>query len=158
RFPPEVATPLLIACHRRCCICHRFCGVKMELDHIVQAADGGRNSEDNAIPVCFDCHAEIHSYNDRHPKGTKFCSEDLRGYKNQCFETRWGKPDTQLSAARDTDVGPLQAVINELEFNRVVAKHPVQRDRGCLFKDHQFNRAISQGALWMVTEDLKNSI
>ena len=31
----------------------------METDHIVQAADGGLDTIDNAIPVCFECHAEI---------------------------------------------------------------------------------------------------
>src|SRR5439155_3001756 len=116
---------------RRCCICHRFCGVKMEMDHIVQAADSGPDTQDNAIPVCFDCHAEIHSYNDRHPKGRKFSAEELEGHKDQWLRMCRDKPETLLLAARDTDVGPLQAVINELEFNRVVAKYPVQQERGC---------------------------
>jgi hypothetical protein len=130
----------------------------MEMDHIVQAADGGPDTQDNAIPVCFDCHAEIHAYNDRHPKGRKFSAEELRGHRDQWLQICRERPDTLLLAARDTDVGPLQAVINELEFNRVVAKYPNQQDRGCLFKDDQFNRAISQGALWTLTDDLKNLI
>ncbi len=48
-------------------ICHRYCGVKIELDHIKPRADGGEDDIDNAIAVCFECHAEIYLYNDRHP-------------------------------------------------------------------------------------------
>ena len=29
RFPQKDVDNLLTACHRRCCICHRFCGVKI---------------------------------------------------------------------------------------------------------------------------------
>jgi hypothetical protein len=31
---------LLAKCHRRCCVCHCFCGVKIELDHVEPQADG----------------------------------------------------------------------------------------------------------------------
>ena len=30
-FPQRDAKDLLVKCHRRCCICHKFSGVKMEL-------------------------------------------------------------------------------------------------------------------------------
>ena len=157
KFPTEEVKDLLIACHRRCCVCHRFCGVKMEMDHIVPAADKGPDTGENAIPVCFDCNAEIHGYNDRHPKGRKFTPEELRGHKEQWLAICRDRPETLLLAARDSDVGPLQAVLNELEFNLVVAKQPNQQERGCLFKDVQFNRAISQGALWIIDDSLKSS-
>lgn len=158
KFSSDAATPLLIACHRRCCVCHRFCGVKMELDHIVQAADGGPDTADNAIPVCFDCHAEIHSYNNRHPEGRKFGPDELRGHKDQWLTICRERPDTLLLSARNTDVGPLQAVINELEFNLTVMKYPAQQQRGCPFRDDQFSRAISEGALWTLDDDLKDAV
>jgi len=41
-FPEKEAQALIVQCHRRCCICHRFCGVKMELDHIVPREQDGR--------------------------------------------------------------------------------------------------------------------
>src|SRR4051794_29377874 len=84
---------LLAQCHRRCCICHRFCGVKIETDHIVPHADGGADTIDNAIPVCFECHAEIHSYNDKHPRGRKFTSEELRYHKEQWLKICATQPD-----------------------------------------------------------------
>ena len=65
---------------------HRFCGVKIETDHIRPAADGGDDSIANAIPVCFDCHAEIHSYNEKHPRGRKFTAEELARHKAQWLD------------------------------------------------------------------------
>ena len=50
-FDRNEVAGLLAACHRRCCICHRFCGVKIETDHIRPAVDGGDDSIANAIPV-----------------------------------------------------------------------------------------------------------
>ena len=69
KFKTEDAEKLLIACHRCCCTCHRFRSVKMELDHIVQQAEDGPDTHGNAMPVCLECHAEIHSYNPNHPRG-----------------------------------------------------------------------------------------
>jgi hypothetical protein len=78
---------LLVACHRRCCLCHRFCGVKMELHHIEQRADGVQDdSIDNAIPLCFECHAEVQMYNDSHPRGRKFRPDELRAHKRQWLQ------------------------------------------------------------------------
>jgi len=54
--------------------------------HIVQEADGGPNTEANALPVCFDCHAEVGSYNPRHPKGTKYREEELRTRRENLYK------------------------------------------------------------------------
>jgi hypothetical protein len=40
-FKPTDADELLVACHRRCCICHRYCGIKIELHHIEPRRGGG---------------------------------------------------------------------------------------------------------------------
>ena len=101
RFPQDKAVELLARCHRRCCICHRFCGVKMELDHMVPRADGGSSEIDNAIPVCFECHAEIHAYNDKHPRGRKFQPAELKLHKDQwlafCEKTPGALAQTRVS-------------------------------------------------------------
>lgn len=39
-FSDKIQAEALAACERRCCICHKFCGTKMELHHIKQ--NGGR--------------------------------------------------------------------------------------------------------------------
>lgn len=157
-FRRDELDELLTACHRRCCICHRFCGVKIETDHITQAADNGPDTIDNAIPVCFECHAEIHSYNDRHPRGRKFRPEELRMQKEQWLEVCRSRPEIFINANRDADVGPLQALIDELEFNATVAQHSSHEVQGCLFQDEQFRRAIREGAIATLREDLKELI
>ena len=68
-FPAEVAEKALLDCGRHCCICHKFCGFKIELHHIKQVAEGGKDTYDNCIPLCFDCHAEVKAYDPKaYPK------------------------------------------------------------------------------------------
>lgn len=76
-FPKEVKLQALIACRRHCVLCGRFCGTKMELHHIKQHAHGGKDTFENCIPLCFDCHSEVRMYNPEHPKGTKYSEEEL---------------------------------------------------------------------------------
>lgn len=63
------------------------------------------------------------------------------------------RPGILIEAPRDADVGPLQALIDELEFNTVVAG-----EYGCLFLDNEFRRAIREGAIATVDEGLKKAI
>ena len=158
RFNQRDVDYLLVRCHRRCCICHRFCGVKVETDHIVPVAEGGPSNIDNAIAVCFECHAEIHSYNDQHPRGRKFRPEELRKHKEQWLSICSERPEVLLQVSWDSDVGPLQALIDELEFNSIVADSSGANDHGCAFLDDQFRRAIREGAVAMMAEDLKKAI
>lgn len=157
-FRRKEVDELLVACRRRCCICQRLCGVKIETDHIIPSAKGGPDTIDNAIPVCFECHAEIHSYNDEHPRGRKFRPEELRGHKEQWLEVCRTRPDILVNAARNADVGPLQALIDELEFNAHVAKHYSPENLGCPFHDEQFRRATSEGSIAILHEDVKRLI
>lgn len=48
-FSDKTQAEALAACERRCCICHKFCGTKMELHHIKQKADGGEDTFDNCL-------------------------------------------------------------------------------------------------------------
>jgi hypothetical protein len=157
-FSREEVESLLARCHRRCCICHRFCGVKMETDHIEPSVGGGSDSIDNAIVVCFECHAEIHSYNDKHPRGRKFTPGELRKHKDQWLGICERSPEALISANRESDVGPLQALIDELEFNAKVAQQVDHKDQGCLFHDEQFRRAVREGSISILEESIKNHI
>ncbi|KYG82630.1 hypothetical protein AWN68_12605 [Roseivirga echinicomitans] len=58
----------------------------MEVHHLVQEADGGANSLENAIPLCFDCHADAGHYNSRHPKGTKFSIPELTNARDDWYK------------------------------------------------------------------------
>lgn len=157
-FNQNEAEDLLVRCHRRCCICHRFCGVKIELDHIEPRAEAGTGEIENAIVVCFECHAEIHSYNDQHPRGRKFHPAELRKHKKQWLSICTTHPEIFRPATRESGVGPLQALIDELEFNTVLAKYPSDKEQGGLFMDDQLRRAIREGAVAMLKDDLKTSI
>lgn len=123
-FKRKEVAALLARCHRRCCICHRFCGVKIETDHIKPAAQTGTDNIDNAIPVCFDCHAEIHSYNDRHPRGRKLGPEELHKHKEQRLAICDNHPESLSphNGLGDTEVGPIQALIDEIDFNIAAGK------------------------------------
>ncbi len=85
-FTLDVKENALIACGRCCCICHKFCGIKIEVHHIRKEADGGPNTEDNAIPLCFDCHADMRSYDHKHPKGNKYTESELRRHRDNWYD------------------------------------------------------------------------
>jgi len=157
-FNRDQVSVLLAECHRRCCICHRFCGVKMETDHIVPTSKEGSDDIANAIPVCFECHAEIHSYNDEHPRGRKFTSEELKQHKEQWLNICKEQPEMLVKTYARSDVGPLQALLDELEFNLSVANAKDAKEMGCFFLNDQFKKAIQLGSIAIVKDELKLSI
>ena len=137
-FNRDEVARLLAMCHRRCCICHQFCGVKMETDHIIPKDDGGDDNIENAIPVCFECHAEIHSYNIKHPRGRKFTPDELRQHKDQWLQICSEHPEILAKSYMRSDVGPLNALVDELEFNATVAQVNKTDSIGCNFQNSQF--------------------
>ena len=58
-FNQAEAEQLLAQTGRRCCICKRLHGV--QLHHIIPREDGGSDDIDNAIPLCPNCHDEVHA-------------------------------------------------------------------------------------------------
>ena len=72
-FPPNLREKLLLWCDRRCCLCKKACDVFIEVHHIVpEGSPGGTDDEDNAIPLCFECHGRVSQYDTKQPIGTKF--------------------------------------------------------------------------------------
>lgn len=158
-FPPREAERLLAESRRRCCICYRFCGVKIELDHIEPRSENGPDEIENAIPVCFECHAEIHLYNDSHPRGRKYRPVELRLHKEQWLRICREQPGLLLETQRIGDVGPLQALVDELEFNGALATScDSQNSVLCAFETGEFTRAMSEGVLSLLGEELKTAI
>src|ERR1041384_1578180 len=51
-FRSRTSSRLRVEVHRRCCICHRFCGYKIETDHIIPMSEEGHDDIENALPVC----------------------------------------------------------------------------------------------------------
>jgi hypothetical protein len=95
-FPQEVKTKAMVACGRSCVICHKFCGNNMEVHHIVAESEGGSNNYDNAIPLCFDCHAEVRQYDPKHPKGIRFTKDELIQHRDN-----WYKKISQFSPQKE---------------------------------------------------------
>lgn len=157
-FDRKAVAGLLVSGHRRCCICHRFCGTKMETDHIVPAADSNDHSIDNAIPVCFDCHAEIHAYNPRHPRGRKFTAEELRGHKDNWLRICANQPEALLLASREVDSGPINGMLDELEHNLVLVNTLSGSTVGFLLREEQLVRAIREGVMSILSDQLRQSI
>lgn len=63
-FKEEDRIKVLLWCARHCFWCGKFAGVGIEVAHLER-----ENSDiDNAIPLCFDCHAAIGHYNTKHPR------------------------------------------------------------------------------------------
>ena len=84
-FPQQVADAALVACGRCCCICHKFCGTKIELHHIKQVAFGGEDTFDNCIPLCFDCHADMGKADPKHNKGKRYTEDELRQHRDKWY-------------------------------------------------------------------------
>lgn len=124
----------MIACGRRCCLCHRFCGVGMECHHIEPPTEGGENTFANCIPLCFDCHAEVGHYSPNHPKGTKFSTAELRSHRDRWY--------TQFSTGLPGD-----APREHLELDRTLAKTVVRTLGGQTammhFRDHDYHGRFS---------------
>jgi hypothetical protein len=85
-FSPLVAETVLVDCGRHCSICHKFCGTKIELHHIIPKDEDGDDTHENCIPLCFDCHAEVKAYNSKHPKGKKYTASELKAHRDRWYE------------------------------------------------------------------------
>lgn len=84
-FPVKIKEDALVSCGRHCCLCHKFCGLKIEIHHIKPKASGGPDTFENAIPLCFDCHADMRTYDVKHPKGTKYSESELIRFRNNWY-------------------------------------------------------------------------
>lgn len=93
-FPDSVREEALVRSRRSCCVCRQQCGRNIEVHHIEPEASGGANTLDNAIALCFDCHADAGHYNPSHPRGTKFSPRELRRHR----DAWWAALQTEAAA------------------------------------------------------------
>ena len=82
-FPSKVRREALVRSDRSCCVCKHMAGRDAEVHHIVQEADGGSNTLENAIVLCSRCHGEAGHYNPRHPRGSKYSPSELREHRDR---------------------------------------------------------------------------
>lgn len=154
-FKTAEVEELLVQCHRRCCVCHKYCGVKIEIDHITSATTANSGHISNAIALCFECHAEIHHYNSTHPKGRKFQPTELHQHKKQWMAICRERPEIFVHSQPPPEAGSIERLLNELEFNLALASAGYRFGR---LADIQFKRAIADGTFTWISENLKNAI
>lgn len=82
----NVKFDVLVKCKRYCCHCHKFCGNNIEVHHIKQRRDGGKDTMENAIPLCFNCHAIIGAYSAKHPKGNKYSNTEIKKIRDEWYK------------------------------------------------------------------------
>ncbi len=116
-FPPAVKDHALVACGRHCCICHRFCGLKIEIHHIKPKASGGPDTFENASPLCFDCHADMRTYDAKHPKGTKYSESELKTFRDNWYEKVRNSSGVVSSNTLDTDKEIYRKLLEILPWN-----------------------------------------
>jgi hypothetical protein len=85
-FSEEVKRKVLLWSYRHCCICGKSCGLDIEIAHINPAKKRNAGDIDNAIPVCYHCHADLGRYFTKHPKGTKYKDEEIKKRRDQVYE------------------------------------------------------------------------
>lgn len=107
----------MVASGRHCCLCHKFCGIKIEIHHIKPRAEGGPDTLQNAIPLCFDCHADMRTYDAKHPKGTKYTEAELTRFRDNWFEKVKGSTGVQSgNEVAETDKLIYQKLLSSLPW------------------------------------------
>ena len=84
KFSDDTIRKCLLWSARHCCLCGKDCGVDIEVAHI----PGEEKSDDidSAIPLCYDCHAEIGRYTRAHPRGRRYRKDELKPRRDQVYE------------------------------------------------------------------------
>ncbi len=85
-FSNKIKEKVLVASARRCCVCKGFAGRNIEVHHIVHKNEGGEDTFENAIPLCFNCHADAGHYNPKHPRGIKYSPSELRKHRDSWYK------------------------------------------------------------------------
>lgn len=129
-FSQSIKERILLDTARHCCVCHRYKGVKVEVHHIIPESISSDNSYENAISLCFDCHADAGHYNPKHPRGTKFSPNELKKAKDRWIE-KVNNNEIELPLVKDHFhcryyLCKCFDIINELS-NDNMSKFPVEK-------------------------------
>lgn len=117
-FSSKVKEDALVLCARHCCLCHQPKGLKIEVHHIVHRAEGGADILDNAIALCFDCHADMRSYDHKHPKGVKYTREELIRRRDDWYAVvKQNGVAPPKDPAVDSDISVFRHLLKVLPWN-----------------------------------------
>lgn len=124
----------------------------MKTDHIKPKSEKGSDNIDNAISLCFECHSEVHMYNDKHPRGRKYHSEELLLHKKQWLEICKKNPDILVNEMKPSHSGPIMSLLSELEYNHIICGIPI------LYENNEFHDSVNNGILSFLDENIKENI
>lgn len=87
-FKDEDKIKILLWCERHCCLCEKSCDTNIIIHHIEQDESPREKLSDidNAIPLCYDCHGRIRSYNPKHAVGTAYRIREIKTRRDQIYE------------------------------------------------------------------------
>lgn len=155
-FAENDVAQLLAECKRHCCVCWRWCGLRIQLHHIVPKAQDIPDEIGNAIAVCLDCHAEIESKSNM---GRHFTRAELLEHKRRWLEICRESPEVIVqSARRSAETGPLEALLSELEYNSVLLTGDDHRHDYATLVASQFDRALAANALASLDATIRQQI
>jgi hypothetical protein len=135
-FSKKIKDDILVASARHCCVCHRYKGVKIEIHHILPKEQGGKDSFENAIALCFDCHSDVGHYNVKHPRGTKISIDELKKHKATWFDV---VKNNAIPQKEENLVHARYLITKEFDIiksisNRNLSRFPIEE---CLLADNQ---------------------
>jgi hypothetical protein len=58
----------------------------IQVAHIEPRKENKSWEIDNAIPLCFNCHQKVFSYDPKHPLGIKYTPEELKAKRDEIYE------------------------------------------------------------------------
>jgi hypothetical protein len=100
--------------------------------------------------------------NQPEPPIHRILPDELRPHKEQWLKICREHPETLVSAIRNADVGPLQALIDELDFNATAGRsnhHNIQdgvfHEHHCRFHEHKFLRAIHERSISFLRDEIR---
>jgi hypothetical protein len=96
----------LLWCDRHCCLCGKVCGTDIEVAHIEPRKKPNSSDIENAMPLCYDCHAKIGRYSKDHPRGNKYRPEELKARREQIYD------QYTMHLVPPIDFGPTQELSN----------------------------------------------
>lgn len=147
-FSRKIRETALVKSKRYCCICNLFAGRDAVVHHIIQEADGGANTLDNAIVLCSRCHSEAGHYNPYHPLGTKYSPNELRKHRDLWWQYCESFNKDVLPEETNTSLGTFlkeEYIVVEKEVGTLssnFANVPIEikklRFRGRLIAEYQF--------------------
>lgn len=148
-FSKKVKEDAFVSCNRRCCLCDTYCGTKIEAHHILPESKGGQNTLENCIPVCFNCHAEVHE-DANNPKGNKYSESELRRLREKAFK-KYGEQVSATPSLNITNVRTIKHTFPNANYHSPsfegIARFDYSNNNGryCIGKnEHLFEIAFSK--------------